>query len=488
MEPVVSIAEGRVRGLEHPHGFAFLGIPFAEPPFGSHRFGAPMRTGHWDGVRDATAYAPTAPQPAQGFTLIPEPIIEGGDAPSCLSLNVFTPTLGDARLPVLVWIHGGGYTTGTPSSAWYDGRSFARDGVVVVSMGYRLGFEGFGLIDGAPANRAVLDWLAGLEWVHDNIAEFGGDPTRVTVGGQSAGGGACCVLATLPRARGLFHRVVAMSGSVQACASRAEAARVAAAVAAEAGVAAQAEALAARSPSQLVEAQTRASHLDGVGGEGGRTWPLMFRPVLDGDLVTTSLLDAFAGGATDALDLLVGCTRDEMVAAVGGTDVDDARLARRLGRLGLDPDGVAAYQSLDASDNGERYGRAATDAWFRIPALRAAEARFDASAPTFVYDFAWPSPALGGIGAVHCIDLPFAWDLLEADGVEEVAGTGPPQMLADRMHRAWVSFVADGDPGWPAYRLSAPGDGEIGPRATMCFDQTSDVVADLLGAERGRWP
>ena len=108
----------------------------------------------WDGVRDATAFAPTAPQPAQGFTLIPEPIIEGGDAPSCLSLNVFTPDLGDARLPVLVWIHGGGFTTGTPSSVWYDGRNFARDGVVVVSIGYRLGFEGFGLIDGAPANRA----------------------------------------------------------------------------------------------------------------------------------------------------------------------------------------------------------------------------------------------------------------------------------------------------------------------------------------------
>ncbi len=454
------------------------------PTASPHRFRRRAR----DGVRDATAFAPTAPQPAQGFTLIPEPIIEGGDAPSCLSLNVFTPELGDARLPVLVWIHGGGYTTGTPSSTWYDGRNFARDGVVVVSMGYRLGFEGFGLIDGAPANRGVLDWLAGLEWVQTNISAFGGDPARVTVGGQSAGGGACTTLATLSRARGLFHQVLAMSGSVQPCATRAEAARVAAAVAAEAGVVAHAEALATRTPGELIEAQTRASHVDGDGASGGRTWPLMFRPVVDGELVTSSPLDAFEAGASDALGLLIGATRDEMVAALQRLEMDDARLARRLGRLGLDPDGVHAYQVQEAADNGERYGRAATDAWFRVPVVRAAEARFDAPAPTYVYDFDWRSPALGAIGAVHCIDLPFAWDLLDADGVEPVAGSDPPQALADRMHRAWVSFVIDGDPGWPAYRLTATGPGEIGPRATMCLAETSEVVSDLLRDERMHWP
>ena len=485
MEPVVSIRDGRLRGLVHPHGFAFLGVPFAEAPFGAHRFAAPVRVARWDGVREATAFAPTAPQPAQGFTLIPEPIIEGGDAPHCLSLNVFTPEMGDAGLPVLVWIHGGGYTTGTPSSVWYDGRSFARDGVVVVSIGYRLGFEGFGLIDGAPANRAVLDWLAALEWVQTNIGAFGGDPGRVTVGGQSAGGGACATLATVARARGLFHRVLAMSGSVQACATRAEAARVTAAVAAAAGVAAHADALATRTPGQLVEAQTRASHLDDDGAPGGRTWPLMFRPLVDGDLVTTSLLDAFEDGATDALGLLVGATAEEMVAGLRQLEMDDARLVRRLGRLGLDPEGVQAYQAQEATDNGERYGRAASDAWFRVPAVRAAEARFDAPAPTFVYDFAWRSPALGGLGAVHCIDLPFAWDLLDADGVETVAGTDPPQALADRMHRAWVSFVTDGDPGWPAYRLIA--EGETGTRATMRFAERCEVVTDLLHDERVRW-
>ncbi len=493
MEPVVRTAEGRLRGIEHPHGLAFLGVPFAEPPFGANRFAAPERVARWDGVRDAIRPAPTAPQPEPGFTMIPEPVIHGGDAPSCLSLNVFTPAVGDARLPVLVWIHGGGYTSGTPSSPWYDGRNFARDGVVVVSLGYRLGFEGFGLVDGAPPNRAVLDWLAGLTWVQDNIAAFGGDPSAVTIGGQSAGGGACALLATLPRARGRFHRVLAMSGSVQPCATRSEAAEVAAAVAAAAGVPAHTDSLATRSPDQLVEAQVRASQRGdqpepGRGRGRGRTWPLMFRPVLDGELITAMPADAFAAGATHEVGLLVGATREEVVAATRHAELDEDRLVRRLGRLGLDAAGIDAYRADEAAGNGERFGRAATDAWFRVPARRAADARLDAIAPTYLYDFAWRSPALGGLGAAHCLDLPFAWDLLDADGVDVVEGTDVPQAVADQMHRAWVSFVRTGDAGWPAYRRPAPGgDGGDG-WATMCFDTDSRVVGDLLGEVGARWP
>ena len=144
-----------------------------------------------------------------GDTLIPEPAIPGD---STLNVNVFTPAPGgDARLPVMVYIHGGGYVAGSPASPWYDGRSFNRDGVVTVTLSYRLGFDGFGWIDDAPANRGVLDWLCALEWVRSHIASFGGDPRRVTIAGQSAGGGAVLTLLGMPRAQGLFHRALAVS-------------------------------------------------------------------------------------------------------------------------------------------------------------------------------------------------------------------------------------------------------------------------------------
>ncbi len=486
---VVATAEGRLRGVVRTGDVAFLGVRYAQAPFGPNRFAAPAPVTAWDGVRDALAPAPTAPQPAQGFTIIPEPIIEGGEAPSCLSLNVFTPDPGGSRLPVLVWIHGGGYTSGTPSSAWYDGRHFTRDGVVVVSVGYRLGAEGFLLIDGAPPNRAVLDWLAALEWVQRNIAPFGGDPGRVTVGGQSAGGGAAMTLATVARAAGLFHQVLSMSGTVDLVSDRATATWVTGAVAAELGVRPTVEDLAAVTPSRLVQAQTEAPRRasDAAGppdppaqrGSRPPVYAMPYRPVIDGDLITEAPADALHHGATHHLPVLIGATAEEFDAAMRAVEMDDARLARRLGRLGLDPEHARAYETMDAPSNGDRYGQAATDAWFRVPAVRVAESRFEADRPTFVYDFDWRSDSLGGIGAVHCLDLPFAWDLLDAEKVDVVAGQDPPQALADTVHRAWVGFVAHGDPGWPAYRADR--------RATMRFDTTSEVVDDLLHDERLRW-
>jgi carboxylesterase type B len=163
----------------------------------------------WDGIRDALAYGATSPQPDRGITLIPEPVIAGDNE---LNLNVFTPDLVAVGLPVLVWIHGGGFTGGCSASPWYRGGPFARDGVVLVSINYRLGAEGFLEVPGMPANRAVRDWIRALEWVQENIAAFGGDPHRVTIGGQSAGGAACATLLAVPAARGLYRAAACMSG------------------------------------------------------------------------------------------------------------------------------------------------------------------------------------------------------------------------------------------------------------------------------------
>ncbi|WP_235201294.1 carboxylesterase family protein [Microbacterium sp. CH12i] len=213
--PVVTTAAGPVRGFWREPGTpaasaAFLGIPFAKPPVGDLRFSAPAPPEPWTEVRDATEYGATALRTTGTDTLIPEPAIPGK---STLNVNVFTPST-EASLPVLVWIHGGGYTEGSPASPWYDGSTFNRDGVVTVSISYRLGFDGFGFIDGAPHNRGVLDWLTALEWVQQNIAAFGGDPTRVTIGGQSAGGGAVLTLLGMPSAQHLFHSALSISGAL----------------------------------------------------------------------------------------------------------------------------------------------------------------------------------------------------------------------------------------------------------------------------------
>src|SRR5262245_58258432 len=214
VDPVVTTSAGKVRGRPDEGALAFLGVPFAAPPFGEHRLLAPAPPVPWDGVRDALVYGSTSQQPADEISGgIPEASIPGEDI---LTVNVFTPDLGAAGLPVLVWVHGGGFVAGTPSSPWYRGTRFARDGVVVVTVGYRLGAEGFAAFDGGPTNRAVLDWLAALEWVQQNIAAFGGDPGRVTFAGQSAGAVAVTTLLSSPRAAGLFERAISMSGVARA--------------------------------------------------------------------------------------------------------------------------------------------------------------------------------------------------------------------------------------------------------------------------------
>lgn len=198
----VTLSTGRVRGAGLGDVVRFYGIPYAEDPVGDLRFAAPARREPWAGVRDATRPAATAqrlrfdPDPA-----IPEPIVAGSDI---LHVDVWAPAEGGPH-PVLVWIHGGGWESGSSHQPWFDGSTFARRGIVVVSVGYRLGVEGFTPFPDAPDNRGLLDWIAALEWVRDEIAAFGGDPGRVTVSGQSAGGGAVLCLLGSPPAAGLFR-------------------------------------------------------------------------------------------------------------------------------------------------------------------------------------------------------------------------------------------------------------------------------------------
>ena len=471
MDLVVATTRGRVRGVAREHDVAFLGVPYAQPPFGSLRFAAPEPVYPWKGIIEANKFAPTAPQPERRFTLIPEPIIPGGESPPCLSLNVFSPA-GATNLPVFVWIHGGGFTAGTPSSEWYDGAAFTRDGVVVVSVGYRLGCEGFLQLDGAPPNRAVLDCIAALDWVQENIAVFGGDPSRVTIGGQSAGGGMVTILAAHERGPQLCAGVIAMSGTAMRLGGSERAARTAAKIGETAGLPLTVDAFATLAPSKLVEIQ-EAARLDRSNS---------ITPTVDGVVVASYLPAALDAGATASIPILAGATTEEGVGPQRDAKVTADELNALLDRLGLDESGKRAFRAMyPKAKNGELRARAFTDCEFRVGPVRLAEHRAAVGAKTFLYETAWQSPGLDHIGAVHCIDVPFAFDCLAHDWAQHVCGKRAPQRMADAMHGAFVRFITQGDPGWPAYDPDSR-------RATLVFNEDSRIVDDQHAALRTIWP
>ncbi|MFT4228836.1 MAG: carboxylesterase family protein [Microbacterium sp.] len=482
--PVVTTAAGRVRGVwrgtpgssgGHGASAAFLGIPFARPPIGDLRFAAPVPVEPWQGVRDAVEFGATPqrwmpPTP----TLVPEPSVPG---PSTLNVNVFTPRPGDtaARLPVLVWFHGGGYVSGSPASPWYDGRTFNRDGVVTVTVSYRLGFDGFGWIDGAPHNRGVRDWIAALEWVRDNAAAFGGDPGDVTIAGQSAGGGAVLTLLALPAAQALFHRAASFSGAV-ADIPAARARQTAARLAARLGVAPTRDGFASVPEQSIEKNQVPAAQnpdLRGVAAvRAALESTVPYGPVIDGELITRPVLEGLAAGTGVDKPLLIGAADDDfsMVVARYRRVLRFVPASLALRALGLGGRGPA-YRRANPGLRGSAalVGQYVTDRVFRTLVVQVAQAR--SAAPTWVYRFSWRSRSRGL--ALHCLDLPFWFDCLAADRVDAIAGDDPPQGLADAMHGAAVSYLRDGDPGWPAWS-SRPG-------ATRVFDEEAsapDVLPD----------
>ncbi len=226
MPSTVSTSYGTLRGQVRDGVTSFLGIPYAASPTGSLRFRAPVPPEPWSGVREAVAYGATPPKPDYPppfDTLFAEPNIAGDD---WLNLNVWTPDPGASGLPVMVWIHGGAFANGNSAIPLYDGHAFARDGLVLVSINYRLGVDGFALLPDSPANRGLLDQIAALEWVRSNISAFGGDPANVTIFGESAGGMSVTTLLAMPGAAGLFSKAIAQSGAAQAAAAPADAALV----------------------------------------------------------------------------------------------------------------------------------------------------------------------------------------------------------------------------------------------------------------------
>jgi para-nitrobenzyl esterase len=498
---VIKIRQGEVRGNVIDGVNSFKGIPYAAPPFGANRLRPPQSVAPWIGVRDALNFGPIVPQPLAPSSLddlLPNPNIPGED---CLNLNIWSPELGSIGQPVMVWIHGGLFEFGT--GAAYDGSHFARDGIVCVTINYRVGAEGFLYLGEGNANLGLLDQIAALEWVQENIAVFGGDPDNVTIFGESAGAMSVASLLAMPLAEGLFRRAISQSGAAHHTISTATARRVGRHLAEKLGVAATREAIAAVPVDRLLQAQAAldtdlAAHPDPeYWGREVVSAMLLWQPVVDGGVIPSPPLDRIAAGAGAGIEVLVGTNTDEHRAMlVPGGAIDSAK--RRL-RQRVTPESLAsaveayglpveetlfAYRALHpGASSGDLLAAIQTDWYWRIPAIRLADAHAQGGSVTYMYEFAWHSPEFDGLfGACHGLEIAFVFDTLDKrfkPFMGPLLGAEPPQQLADKMHAAWVAFATNGDCGWPQYDLNR--------RATMRFDLTSTVMDDPHSAERTLW-
>src|SRR4051812_42328469 len=473
-EPEVRLAAGALRGRVESEVVVFRGIPFAEPPA---RFAAPEPVPGWGGTRDAVAYGPPPPQSGVfGMDAFAE------SAQGWLTVNVWTRDPA-ANLPVMVWIQGGGYLFGTSGLPEHDGGRLARDGgVVVVTFNYRVGIEGFAQVEGAPANRGLLDQVAALEWVRDNISAFGGDPDQVTVFGQSAGGGSVAALLAMPRAAGLFGRAIVQS-MPSVFFTPELAADIAAAFAAELSL--KPSELATVAPGDLPAVGDAVmakidQYADRWGMAAHRKVPL--GPVVDGSTLPTDPWRALAGGAARDVDLVVGHTRHEqrlftLIDGILGR-ITEEQAATALNLFAPGPDGVARYRAAGGRP-GELYDQVHSDWLFRMPSLHLAEAH---TGRTYVYELTWPAPGMGGVlGACHGLDVPLVLGNLTSGQPSMLLGDDltEAEIVSAQMRGAWTKFATDGEPGWPAYDREN--------RLTRVFDTEPTVVPYPEEVSRRIW-
>src|SRR5437870_2860696 len=344
MDTIVRTRQGMVRGAMTEGVAVFKGIPYAAPPFGDNRFQPPRPHEPWDGVREALNYGPTVPKPPYFppfDAFLPEPAIPGED---CLNLNIWTPDVGGTGLPVMVWIHGGAFSNGSGAIPSYDGSRFARDGVVCVTINYRLGADGFLYLDDGVSNLGLLDQIAALTWVQENIAAFGGDPNNVTIFGESSGGMSVATLMAMPRATGLFRRAIAQSGAGHHVISPATAQRIGQYLAEKLGVEPAREAIGTVPIKRLVQAQQEL-RMEISANPSPVRWGevaanlMPFEPVVDGDLLLARPIDSIAAGASANIDVLVGNNADEFRFSLVPTGmlnvVNEDILSRAVAGYGL---------------------------------------------------------------------------------------------------------------------------------------------------------
>jgi para-nitrobenzyl esterase len=498
MAPVVHTSSGRLRSVPEEGVLVFRGIPYAQPPIGPLRFRPPHKLAPWDGIREASTYGPTA---MQGGNPVNETrLADAAMSEDCLYLNVWTPATDNARRPVLVWLHGGAFLFSAGSQPLFNGaRLAARGEVVVVTLNYRLGLFGFvrgkGLCgDGldSTGNEGLLDQMAALEWVRDEIGGFGGDARNVTVFGQSAGAISAAMLTIMPRARGLVHKVIQQSGGVLVRHTPEAADTVMHRLLAEAGLTpAQASQLRDMPATTLLDLQQRVTP---------RTGGVFYQPVADGELIPADPFAAVAAGASRGIPLLCGTNLDEtkfhraIDPAVDTLDEEGllARCRTILSGAGQAECAIETYRTArqargEDTSPPELWFAIANDHRYRAPLMRQAELHAAHTPQTYAYLFAWRSPARGvRLGAAHGMEMPFVFGRLDDPRLGPLAGqSAAVQRLSGHMMDAWIAFARTGHPAtealpvWPAYTADR--------RATMVFDESVHVVDAPLEAERAVW-
>jgi para-nitrobenzyl esterase len=498
-DPIVETASGKVRGAATAGIYAFKGIPYGASTAGANRFQPPRPAEPWAGVRDALALGGRAPQwqgaPTRrpGMATLLGPVDTSPETEDCLSLHVWTPGLDSAKRPVMVWLHGGAFHFGSANRTVTDGGNLARRGdVVVVSVNHRLNILGHFDLSGIggeryahSGNAGVLDLIAALEWVRDNVERFGGDPGNVTIFGESGGGGKVSVLLAMPAARGLFHRAIIQSGASVRVSTRERATALAEAALKQLGVTRDSlDRLPMVPVEHLVAAITPAKR-----AVGRSELPLLdrydFGPAVDGHDLPQQPCDPAPAAFSDGIPLLIGDTKDEATRfladddAVWNRTLTEAELRTRLAAIA----GGAAdrlfdlYRTRDPQASpAELLLAALTHGQFAIrSALFAERKAAPEGAPVYMYSLAWETPVFDGrLKAPHALDLPFVFDNTET--AEATAGAPGTRDLAATISATWIAFARTGNPAttglpdWPAYTAEK--------RAVMVFDRECRTVTD----------
>jgi para-nitrobenzyl esterase len=507
--PVVETSAGKLRGAIIEGVAAFKAIPYSAPPTGAHRFLPPRDVSPWAGVRDATAYAGRAPQAGLRTGTRPELETFSGtpdtspDSEDCLTLHVWSPNVTDnAKRPVMVWLHGGAFAYGSANSDRLRGSRLAKRGdVVVVTVNHRLNI--FGHLDLSEAggadytrsgNAGVLDMIAALRWVRNNIAHFGGDPDNVTIFGESGGGGKVSTLLATPLASGLFHRAIIQSGAAVRLRTKERSLKLTELVLGELGITTGAmDKLQTVSVSELLAAIKPAERA--LGASPYRLFDRYpFGPVVDGDVLPRQPFDPDAPEIMRDIPLIIGDMKDETASFLAPDDLvwhrtlTEAQMVDRVHAIaGADTDRVVeTYRRLyPGATPADRLIATTTDCNFRIRSLVLAQRRAaTATAPVWMYSFNWETPLHGGkMKAPHAMDVPFTFDTINLTNATD--GSETAKSLAETMSGVWAAFARNGVPDhpsiphWPPYRIPE--------RSTLILDAICRVDNDPRAEARVLW-
>jgi para-nitrobenzyl esterase len=505
----VETRSGKVAGYIRDGIFTFKGMPYAATGEGANRFMPPLKAAPWNGVRSSRQYGYVAPQgPRAGWANDEEAFMfswdDGVQNEDCLHINVWTPAINDGKhRPVMVWLHGGGFSAGSGQELRsYDGENLARRGdVVVVSLNHRLNVLGhldlskYGDRYANSANVGMLDIVAALEWVRDNISGFGGDPHSVTIFGQSGGGGKVGTLMAMPSAKGLFHRAIVQSGSMLRAGTQEKSQQLADAIVAELGLSASTIDQIHQLPyQQLWKASDKVLRERNPRPPGGvpnfrRMADLLgFAPVVDGNILPAHPFDPRAPTLSADVPMIIGTTLNEFVTAINHPEFElmtESDLEQRVKGLFGDQ-----WPAIPAAFRAPTPRAKPFDLWSRIAASsvrdnaveQAAAKAALGRAPAYLYWFTWQTPVLNGRPrAFHCSEIAFVFD--NTDRCENMTGGGPDaRALAAKMTDAWIRFARTGDPNhpnlprWPAFSTASV--------PTMMFDNAPTVLMNPDAAER----